>query len=173
MTSIEIFSGSSSVTAEFLKRGWCAYSFDISFNSKAQIIGDARNLPLKKIPIDFMWLSPPCNEFTREFLPWSRTSIEPSTELFKASLDLINIYQPRLWLIENSKGGDHFIGRSFSKANVTVNSWHFWTNVPNIMKFKRKYLNKKTRTIKDPIERGKIPKPLIVHIANQVESFLY
>jgi hypothetical protein len=172
-TFIEIFSGSSKLTDEFVSRGWNGYSFDIDSRSNSQVICDARSLPLKKIKIDFMWLSPPCNEFSSEFFPWSKTGKEPSLELFKTSLQLISFYQPKLWLIENTKGGDHFVSKFYKPANSIINSWHFWTNVPGLSKFPRKFLNKNSKKIKDPRKRGEIPELLIKHIADQVETFLF
>jgi len=169
----EFFSGTSVVTSEFLRRGWSAFSFDISRSSNSMVICDARLLPIKKVRVDFIWLSPPCNEFTRFFLPWFKDSPAPSLELFKTSLEIVDYFHPKFWLIENTKGGNFYISKFHKPANVIVNPWYFWTNVPNISKFSQHIVSKNSRQIRNPITRGSINKRLLNHIADRVETFLF
>lgn len=170
---LEIFSGSSNVCKEFQRRGWSAFSFDLSRSSSAQVIADARHFPVKKISLDFIWFSPPCNEFSKARFPWFKNLPEPSTELFETSLQLIDYFSPKLWLIENTKGGNYFISKKFSPANSIIYPWYFWTNLPNISKFPRHLVKKNCDQIKDSAARGIISPRIIHHIANQVETFLF
>ena len=57
-------------------------------------------------PIDLLWASPPCEEFAREWMPWSKTGKAPSMDLVNAVYRLVEEIQPRWWIIENVKGAN-------------------------------------------------------------------
>lgn len=64
---------------------------------------------------DFVWASPPCDEFSREFMPWSRTGKEPSLDLVAAAVRVVAECRPRFWCLENTRGSvrhiEYLIGR--------------------------------------------------------------
>lgn len=104
--------------------------------------------------------SPPCEEFSRWSMPWTRAKNPPvpSKKLWNRCLELAAQFGCPI-IIENVRGAQQFMGRSL----LNVGPFHLWGGVPAIlpdciMKKKESYGSKQRA------ERAVIPYHLALHI---------
>ena len=85
----------------------------------------------EKLPFyDFIWASPPCDEFsTAKTWAQGRTA-NPSLDLFLAGLDIIHILQPTYWCIENVVGAIRHFEPYVGEPRQIVGPFVFWGNYP-------------------------------------------
>src|SRR5271165_5287920 len=67
---LELCSGLGGASQPALDRGWKVIRVDIDPHFKPSIVADVRALPLKPFHVDVLWASPPCQEFSKHYLPW-------------------------------------------------------------------------------------------------------
>ena len=124
MKVLGLFTGMKSWEKPFIENGDNVYMSDINKNYEyCQFIGDIRNIPIKDIEEylggspDIIIASPPCTTFsiascshhwhppTKEGLriPKSDNAII-GLELLNKTLELIEYFKPRFWIIENPRG---------------------------------------------------------------------
>lgn len=63
--------------------------------------------------VDFLWASPPCQEFTVRDLPWGRNKDLPPPDLsiVHACFALAELLKPGLFILENVRGAQPYSGR--------------------------------------------------------------
>jgi site-specific DNA-cytosine methylase len=101
---LDLFSGLGGASASMRERGWEVTTLDYLPEFKPDIVADIRDFSWEGGPLDLIWASPPCEEFSREFMPWCKTGVEPSMELVEAAYRVIQAAAPRFWVIENTRG---------------------------------------------------------------------
>ena len=106
---VDLFSGLGGASAAMRDRGWLVVTVDIEPRFRPSVVADVRNLPLRCRP-DLLWASPPCDEFAREDMPWSRTGKTPDLSLVRAALRAVELLQPRFWILENVRGAVRYLG---------------------------------------------------------------
>lgn len=152
---IDLCSGTGSASAAMRDYGWKIITVDFDPSFKPDIVADVRQLKASDItdsrPL-LVWASPPCDEFAREFMPWSRTGKHPDMSIYLACRRLIDELNPVWYVIENVKGAQKYFG----KANQNIGPFFLWTNLPPISK-KLKYRNKESRSSSDHVGRAMIP----------------
>lgn len=88
-------------------------------------------------PVDLLWASPPCREFSLAYS--SPQSIarregkeyEPSMDLLQATMDIIDMIQPRYWVIENVRGAKKWFKPHLGNERQVINhSLFLWGNYP-------------------------------------------
>jgi site-specific DNA-cytosine methylase len=122
MNSLELFSGSKTVSSVFLKKEWDAWSVDKNEKLSPRISCDILNFDYSLFPkkFDFIWASPDCRYFSRsgDSDQWLKEVIKyrcykytaKTSETFKAlllvckTIEIIKHYSPVLWIIENPVG---------------------------------------------------------------------
>ena len=89
-------------------------------------------------PIELLWASPPCLEFSLAYsAPQSIANREgreysPDMSLLEATMDIIEILQPRYWVIENVRGAaKHFAPYLGEQKQVVNHSIFLWGNYPS------------------------------------------
>lgn len=77
--------------------------------------------------VDVMVASPPCNEVSLLDLPWGRRKNLPPPDLsiFEACFMLRELIQPKIFLLENVRGAQVYIGR----APLHRKAFYFWGDV--------------------------------------------
>ena len=123
--------------------------------------------------VDVIVASPPCQEFSLRGLPWGRAQKlpPPDMSIVKACYDLRDLISPRLFLLENVRGAQPWIGR----APLHRGPFYFWGDVallPQLSSTFKKGVRWGTyksagtelpatpyigRTVRSPTERAKIP----------------
>ena len=112
---------------------WIVAAFDISAGCKPDVVADLRAMPLRSPRVDYLWISPPCQEFTATCLPWLIERRDPAgpqlgIELMKAARDLVDELRPAVWVIENVPSSVRWVP---FLGPVKARTWGhvFWSNV--------------------------------------------
>ena len=133
MQMLDLFSGLGGASEAFLQNGWHVIRID---NNPMFGPGGKNEVPhtitsdvirfrntFEPKTIDFLWASPPCNEFSLAYpAPRSVAAREGVLDLYKpdmkpleATLAIIKAIKPRYWAIENVQGAiryfEPYIGR--------------------------------------------------------------
>lgn len=164
MVMLDLFAGTGSSSKAMKDRGWKVFTVDIDPQFKADIIADIRYLHFINIKPDLIWASPPCDEFSRESMPWCRTGNIPSLKLVHATYELIANLQPKFWIIENTRGAQRWLGR----APVHYGPYYLWGWYPKFTCNVRS--NKEHLSSTQYIQRAMIPYNLSEALAIAVEG---
>lgn len=125
--AVDLFAGSGGATAAFRGRpGWRVVSVELDRGRRPDICADVRRLPLRP-PVDFLWASPPCTEFSTAN-PRNRAR-RPSLELIHATLEAVAELRPRFWAMENVVGAIPYLGIPVQK----VGPWCLWGYFPPLL----------------------------------------
>ena len=85
---------------------------------------------------DLIWASPPCDEFARLWMPWTRKELEPdfepSLELMQTARDIIAHYRPKHWVIENVIGARDYFLPALGRPAQVIDSINLWGQFPHI-----------------------------------------
>ena len=102
---LELFSGTGSVGQVAKELGYDVISLDRDLEAHIQIdIMDWDYTDLPPWMFDVIWASPPCTEYTRAKTCGVR-DIEGSNEVVKKTLEIIDYFKPKYWIIENPQTG--------------------------------------------------------------------
>ena len=105
MRLLELFSGTGSVGNVAKNMGFEIISLDMDM--EATIKTDIMNWDYKTYPrkhFDVIWASPPCTEYSRAKTIGIR-KIEEANMVVQQTLDILEYFEPRFWLIENPQTG--------------------------------------------------------------------
>ena len=136
MLMLDLFCGLKGASKEAQKRGWIVVSVDIESQFNPSIVVDITDWHYQGKHIDFLWASPPCDEFTLYSLPGSWKCHKglpkklPSMDLVYATKRIIEEVQPDYWIVENVIGAVPFINKVFGKYKKHVGSRYLWGEFP-------------------------------------------
>lgn len=90
--------------------------------------------------IDFVWCSPPCTDFSVAYS--SPRSVaqrngedyypDAAIEMVKCCKRIIDLLQPRYWVIENVSGAATWLNDILGKPTQIVGPFYFWGKFPHI-----------------------------------------
>lgn len=190
LTMVDLFSGLGGASAAMRDRGWRVISIELNPRFKPDVVADCRHVVLRDIQPDLLWASPPCNEFTRDSLPWRRLGRPPDLSCVQAIPRWVEALRPRWWVLENVRGAVPYLGAPRQRFG----SFLLWGDFPLVLcspLFKgtrsassysrRDRANGKAgrvhtpssatgRTHRDPALRAKIPYQLSWSLAEAVEK---
>ncbi|GAI29454.1 unnamed protein product, partial [marine sediment metagenome] len=69
MLMVDLCCGLKGASKAMTERGWTVITLDISPDFEPDIVADVRGWSYQGETPDLVWASPPCNEFSREFMP--------------------------------------------------------------------------------------------------------
>ena len=87
---------------------------------------------------DLVWASPPCYEFSNAYGgPKARAhrageEHNPSTALIEISKDIIDLLEPRWWVIENVRGACPWVNPILGEPTQVVDSLVLWGHFPSL-----------------------------------------
>ena len=102
---LELFSGTGSVGAVAKELGYVVISLDRDMEANIKI--DIMNWDytfFEPKAFDVIWASPPCTEYRRCKTRAPR-DIEGANEIVQRTLDILEYFEPKYWMIENPQTG--------------------------------------------------------------------
>ena len=105
MKVLELFAGTQSVGKVARQLGFEVISLDHDMD--ADIKTDIMDWDFKEYEpkhFDIIWASPPCTEYSRAKTTGVR-DIEGANAIVQQTLDIIEYFEPKYWMIENPQSG--------------------------------------------------------------------
>lgn len=93
-------------------------------------------LPNHLYKIDCIWASPPCREFStaynspRSIAARAGVDYEPDMSFVKAAMEIIEIVEPKYWIIENVVGAIRYFEPLLGIPRQTIGPYVLWGNFP-------------------------------------------
>jgi hypothetical protein len=154
-------------------RGWVVVGVDIDPSVEPDVVADVRAMPFNPFPVDLLWASIVCTEFSRWALPWiPRASSPPSLELALATKSIIDEWKPRAWVVECTLPSREFLAPIFGPVRAIVPGHAFWGT---IAMFPQTHPHKDAGSRaggrpRNPAVRSMIPYEIGALVAYQVEN---
>lgn len=164
---LDLCCGLGGASAAMRDREWDVLTLDIEPQFNPDVVADVREWTYGGPPLDLIWASPPCVEFAREFMPWSRTGTPPDTSIVEACKRIIDQAQPRFWIIENVKGSVRWLEPILGRPAYVQNPWFLWGHFPPLT-VPRIGSNKECLSSTASAERALIPRELSEAVANAI-----
>jgi len=151
-------------------RSWTVITVDIDPCFNPDIVADVRQWSWKGQRPDLVWASPPCDEFSREFMPWSQTGKSPDLSIVEGCYRIVRECNPRYWIIENTRGSTPFLNPYLGKPSAVLYPYYLWGFFPLLPNEQRKYCHKELLSSAAKAERSRIPYQLSAMIALTIEQ---
>ena len=88
-------------------------------------------------PFDLVWASPPCGDFSRLSMPWTREKLpddfEPDMELIHAAREIISVLNPKWYVLENVRGARPYLDPLVGRPTQVIHAWHLWGRFPHLV----------------------------------------
>jgi site-specific DNA-cytosine methylase len=146
---LDLFSGLGGASESMLKNGWEVLRIEnnpeLSLVENTCIMGVAelRDSILEHsvrgmapTSPDLIWASPPCNEFSLGYAAPGPTAqragldFQPSLELVKIAKEIIDLCQPKYWVIENVRGAIKHLTPILGEPTLIIDSIVLWGRFP-------------------------------------------
>jgi site-specific DNA-cytosine methylase len=160
---LDLFSGLGGARWAMRERGWRVVTIEIDAKYRPDVVGDVARLPVRG-QFDLVWASPPCTEYSRESMPWSRTGASPSYDLWKAAEAAIESLSPRWWVIENVRGAVRYHGQPARRYGPVF----LWGRFPPLEASVKPW--KERLSSKQAARRAEIPRVLSLALARSCET---
>lgn len=172
MLMLDLFAGLGGASEAMRRRGWEVVTVDNDPRFGCTVTADLGAWRWDGPPPDLIWASPPCEEFTRDALPWITTSGPPSVALVRAARSIIAAARPRWWVVENVRGSLRHLRPILGEFRQRHGPFFLWGSFPpfacRVAPFKEK-LSGRQRA-----ERAKVPYKLSEALALACEGgFLF
>lgn len=165
MLMLDLGSGLGGASQAMKERGWKVVTVDIEPDFSPDVIADLREWSWTGPRPDLVWCSPPCTEFARESMPWSRTGNRPDMSIVNACKRIVAECNPRYWVIENVRGAVPHIG----KPSAIVGPFFLWGVFPPLGRIAITWRKKESFGSKQRAERARIPYSLSLTLALAIE----
>jgi hypothetical protein len=162
---VELCSGYGVVAAAFRARKWLSLTVDVSADHRPDIVADIRDWRPPIQSCDFLWASPPCEEFVRSRLPWLRPGSRPDMSIWDAVSRLIVLLDPPWAIIENSRYAGWFVGPPAAGCFPFC----FWGTMPAWPQRVRRH-RKSNSHGHQPAKRARIPEWLAEQVADIIDG---
>ena len=114
-----------------------------------------------------VWASPPCTEFSRRSMPWTRTGAVPSLTLVDAAERIIRACQPDYWVIENVRGATRYLTPRYGRPLV-LGPVYLWGQFPRFRA--RVHFWKERLSSAQRIRRAAIPPIISQRLLTWIEA---
>lgn len=147
---------------------WQVITVDIEPSFNPSIVADVRDFTYSGVKPDLIWASPPCVEFARESMPWSRTDQTPDMSIVRACYRIIQDVKPLFWIIENVRGAIPYFRDLLGDWRWHQGPWYLWGFFPEIGYIKT-WRKKGSFSGNQAAERALIPRELSLMVADAIE----
>jgi len=172
MFMIDLGAGLKGASQAMRDRGWDVLTLDVEPSFGCDVVADVRTWHYTgKRHVNLLWFSMPCDEFSREFMPWSKTGAIPDMSLVLACLRIRDEIQPDYWICENTKGAIKWFKPYLGNWRFHAGPFYLWGYFPIPGRIDmRTWRKKESMSSTAHIERAAIPHSLSLAIARQIES---
>lgn len=157
MRMIDLCSGLGGASRAMRERGWSVLSVDIEPRFEPDVIADVRQWEYTGPRPDLIWASPPCIEFARESMPWSRTGATPDMSIVRACYRIIQDVRPQWWVIENVRGAVPYFEPLLGNWRWHMNGVFLWGHFPDLGRPVIRKRKKESYSSQQRAERAMIP----------------
>ena len=131
MKVLDLFSGLGGFSQAFSERGHDVVTIDIDRSFRPTIQADLMKPPIKKgAGFDVVLASPPCEEFSRDYMPWLSGDPEKGMVLVHAAKRIIDEIDPEFWVIENVRGAVKYFKPLLGNYRQRCGSRYLWGKFP-------------------------------------------
>jgi hypothetical protein len=142
MKMLDLYSGLGGASQPFLDHGWNVLRIDNNPllsnvpNTETLDIVKWELPPTWECDLTLLWASPPCLEFSQAFgAPKSKAGregipFEPNMDAAKKAKELIDIIQPKYWVVENVVGAIKDFNKIFGPPRQIIGPFVLWGNFP-------------------------------------------
>ncbi len=171
MLMLDLGAGKKGASQAMTTRGWEVITLDINPAFDCDIIADVLNWKWQGERPDLIWFSMPCDEFSRESMPWCKTGNKPDLSLVQACLRIVDEAHPRFWICENTKGAIPWFKPFMGNYRFHAGPFYLWGffPLPGQVSFKG-FKNKENYSGSQAAERAMIPYSLSNAIAIAIEK---
>ena len=158
---LDLFSGLGGASSAFRDRGWTVITVDADPALKPDIVADLCGWHWAGGPVDLLWASPPCTEFSRWSMPWFKKVI-PDMRCVQAVYRLVAEIRPTHWILENVKGAVPWLGPPAQRFGAV----YLWGEFPLVLANDCFWKERLSGT--QPALRAKVPYELSDRIAASI-----
>ena len=172
MLMYDLGAGLKGASQAMKSRGWKVITLDINPKFNCDITADVRTWHYTDIVSpDLLWFSMPCDEFSRESMPWCKTGNVPDVSLVEACLRIRDEMQPLFWVCENVQGAIKYFSPLMGHYRFHAGPFYLWGFFPPIGKVDMDGFKKKESYPSGAAEqRAVIPLALSKAIAEAIEQ---
>lgn len=167
---LDLCAGLGGASAAMKARGWEVITVDNDPAFGCTYTADLRTWSWDGARPDLVWLSDPCTEFAREFMPWSKTGNPPDLSILLGGLRVIRECNPRFWVRENVKGSMRWVESILGKPRQIAGPFYLWGNFPPLGIGPLRMRPKESYPSNRPDLRAVVPEAISLAVAVAVES---
>lgn len=164
---LDLFSGLGGASSAFRERGWDVVTVDNDPAFNCTYTADLAHWTYTGPPVDLVWASPPCTEFSRESMPWCRTGVAPSLDLVNAARRIISEVRPTWWVLENVRGARPYLEPLLGTPRI-YGPFFLWGTFPDFRCRVRYFKERLSGTQR--AERACVPRKLSAALARACEE---
>jgi hypothetical protein len=170
MLMLDLCSGLGGASSTFRQAGWDVITVDCDPSFEPDIVADVRTWSWYGRRPDLIWASPPCDEFSREFMPWCKTGQAPSLEIVSGCKRIIDEVKPDWWSIENVIGSVNYIRPLLGNYRMHYGAFYLWGNFPDLGRPAVVMRKKESFSSKEHKKRAMIPIGLSLAMLNAIQK---
>jgi site-specific DNA-cytosine methylase len=173
LVMIDLGAGLKAASQAMRDRGWKVITVDINPAFQCDETADVRTWKYGGgwQHVDLLWFSMPCDEYSREFMPWSKTGQPPDMSLVLACLRLRDEIRPTYWICENTKGAISWFRPYMGNYRFHAVPFYLWGFFPKPARVDmRTWRKKESYSSTAHVERAAIPYSLSHSIAVAIEQ---
>ena len=167
---LDLCAGLGGASAAMRARGWDVVTLDNDPAFNCDVTADIRTWSWHGPRPDLIWLSDPCTEFAREFMPWSQTGTPPDLRILMGGMRVICESQPRIWVRENVKGSMSWVRPILGPPRQIVGPFYLWGTFPPLGVGRLRMRPKESYPSSRPDLRAVIPAAISLAVAVAVEA---
>lgn len=165
---IDLCCGLKGASAAMRERAWEIITVDNDPRFNPTYLADVRDFSWTGPRPDLVWASPPCTEFSRESMPWTRRGITPDLSIVEACVRIARECNARFWLIENTRGAIKWLRPILGEAKYRMSPQFLWGCPP--VGFQPEFVKLPKKRHGTPELRAMVPWHISLALARSVEA---